>query len=423
MNAATVLAAALFCLSAEAAAQATFSPEQRAEIQRMIDGGRGSAGASENASSMFTPEQHAEIQRMIDAGRLSVSTGTRGATSTTGSWQASATTNVSSALREEAVLPKAGVADAPLERDFAGIPAGTRAMDFDIEFDKDKAVAAFDWVRSGQVEGGVDQAILATSKIRISAPINDEKKGFANFATLNALSSGISVKLGRSWRVSDVSFLHGLDRDPKFRELCRRSGQNPESSCDSEKIYLAAKSDGALRADLLGYARANYGWMQEYTIGIQGARATFDYIAPDLSSASVDRTGWGMTVAAAFHPPSRNHLFAVGADLQRLHRAGDVIIRCPPSNGTDPVTCVSGSDGPPTKVTRKLLWGEARGAVGPVAYSLRLTRDLESDETGVDLPIYLFRNAEGKLSGGVRLGWTSEQDFGAGIFISAPLDR
>jgi hypothetical protein len=422
MNARTVLATALLCLSAEAAAQTALSPEQRAEVQRMIDGGRGNAGAGENAAATLTPGQRAEIQRMIDAGRLGAPAGSTAATKVNGGWQASAATNVSLALREEAMLPKSGVAEAPLKREFAGIPAGRREMEFDIEFDKDNAVAAFDWVQSGQVEGGADRAILATSNIRISAPIDDEENGFASFATLNALSSGFSVKLGRSWRVTDVGFLFGLNRDPKFRELCRRSGQDPESSCDSEKIYVAAESDGALRTDLTDYARANYGWMQEYTIGIQGARATFDYIAPDLSSASVDRNGWGMTVAAAFHAPGRNQLFAVGADLQRLHKAGDTIIRCPPSNSVGPVTCVSGADGPPSRVTRKLLWGEARGAVGPVAYSLRLTRDLELDETGVDLPIYFFRNAEGKLSGGVRLGWTSEQDFGAGIFISAPLD-
>jgi hypothetical protein len=88
--------------------------------------------------------------------------------------------------------------------------------------------------------------------------------------------------------------------------------------------------------------------------------------------------------------------------------------------GTGVVTCAEGPVGPPSTVNRKLLSAEMRGNLGMVGYGLRAAHDFESDTTGIDLPIYLLRNAEGALTGGVRLGWSSKDDVVVGIFLSSP---
>jgi hypothetical protein len=47
-----------------------------------------------------------------------------------------------------------------------------------------------------------------------------------------------------------------------------------------------------------------------------------------------------------------------------------------------------------------------------------MTFDFKSDVFGIDVPLFLVRNKEKQLSGGIRLGWRDDTDaFSAGVFV------
>jgi hypothetical protein len=314
-------------------------------------------------------------------------------------------------------------ATAPVDRDFQGSGVGT-TTDFQLEFDKDKAVAAFLWARfsdPADAGGAIDKAISSVTRIRIWTPIDDSRNGFATFANLNGLSSGLGLKVSRSWRVTDVGFLQDLHRNATFRALCKRSGQDPDEGCDADTIYAVADNDRVMMADLQRFLREERGVQWQYSLSASAARSELEFLSPSLGKESDSKIGWGLSAGAAAAPSGRKQLYAFGAEYLREYKVPKAGIYCPPSNGSDPTRCVQGALGVPVQVTKKLLWGSLRGELAGVGYDLRITRDLVSHENAVDLPIYLLRNQKGLFSAGVRLGWTESEDFKAAIFISTPL--
>ena len=98
-------------------------------------------------------------------------------------------------------------------------------------------------------------------------------------------------------------------------------------------------------------------------------------------------------------------------------------------SGTAP-ECLTGAIGSPAKIKSKLLSLELRKKLSffgpanepaPIAIAPQITYDFESKKYGIDVPVYLTANSEGKLTGGVRFGYRNDtKDFGASMFIGAP---
>jgi hypothetical protein len=207
-------------------------------------------------------------------------------------------------------------------------------------------------------------------------------------------------------------------------QLCIAAGLN--ESCTYEDAWIRVKSlvggegDKTRAKALADFQSKQFRWLRDYAFRIEVGRERFDYLTPALDAGSEHHVGWGVGATAAFVSPSRRWMYLLGVDYQKGREGADSAILCPPSGGTGVVTCVEGPVGPPSTVNRKLLSAEMRGNLGIVGYGLKAAHDFESDTTGVDLPIYLLRNAEGALTGGIRLGWSTEDDVVVGIFLSSP---
>lgn len=101
---------------------------------------------------------------------------------------------------------------------------------------------------------------------------------------------------------------------------------------------------------------------------------------------------------------------------------------CRPLNGGPEEECISGADGRPSRNQSAFASLEgritlAKNADGSpkIAMAPEFTFDLEEDEYAVEVPIYLQRNREGALDGGIRFGYRSDtKDFGVGVFVGIP---
>lgn len=392
------------------------------------------------ADEEFTPAQLAKIERMmqLDRGRLreeiiaeiARNPGLLEGKKTTPEIEdpviPATTGDVGASFVREAEMREAGRVDtglrssaAPLDLGFAVEARGKPAYKFQIEFNEDKASAAIGISGASDAINDTDSMRYrqTTWELILSRPIKDDDKGAVDFATLDGLSSGLRLDYRYSWRHSNLGGLIEMTDSSAFDALCDRLVPGGSTSCSTSSIQKALGEDSA---EYRAFKRQYYPWIVEHSFGLQAGYDTYRYLTPQLQKSSDSHQGYGASFETAFVSPSREWLFALGAKYQRGHESNDEVVLCPPGNGVDPVQCISGSLGAPSEATRKLLWGEVRGSFGDFGYSLKATHDLESDETGVNLPIYFVRNNDGDLTGGLRLGWTDEQHFGAGIFISKP---
>lgn len=337
------------------------------------------------------------------------------------------------AYRDSATYAPA-VAIAPADRGFSGVHPDGRRIQADITINKDgsAAVVSYSSKRNGIDSGcaGGDVRYSSGWALTFEFPVNDKKAGFAEIVTLDGLSSGYSVEFGKNWSRTPLAFLPRLAKDKQYSNLCELAGLEV-GRCTHAKVMaaIATAKEGddpdsakALQDALRSFRKASYSTIREYAVTATVGHETFDYLTPQVAEKSEDHLAWGLGASASFIAPSREFLFSVGANYGRSYRPGRDVILCPPSNGTDPVECVSGPLGPPAERKSKVLWAEARGGISSIGYSLKVAHDFESDTTGVDLPIYLLRNKSGALTGGVRLGWSEETDVVYSIFLSSPME-
>lgn len=91
-----------------------------------------------------------------------------------------------------------------------------------------------------------------------------------------------------------------------------------------------------------------------------------------------------------------------------------------PAPGQPLLACASGPIGAPTRTRTGILSLEARAAVSSrFAVELQASRDLRNHLNAVHLPLYFLPSDPSGLSGGLVLGWTSEDHKASlGVFVS-----
>ncbi|HVH36763.1 MAG TPA: hypothetical protein VM847_21910 [Tahibacter sp.] len=158
------------------------------------------------------------------------------------------------------------------------------------------------------------------------------------------------------------------------------------------------------------------GWSRVFNVESEIGYNDFDYYT-SLTHKQTDREmRWMAGGTIATSSPERFAYFGAGFRVQRGYRSQTARIVCPQS-ADDTFDCVQGSFGPPRRGYQRIAYAEARSAVLGRPFSLRVSHDFASDRSSVDLPIYLLRNAASRFTGGLRLGWDSDNDFVAGVFV------
>lgn len=312
------------------------------------------------------------------------------------------------------------VSRAPAGRAALGLPAPDGDIEpaqLDITFDKDGGTAAVALSRVRQVVVRDGYARKQSWTLTLFAPI-DGDTGVSRLATTAGLSAGFGAKLERRWQRQALGSLETRAFGDALAELC---GENhPGISCNFAQLRQEAATSTEAVQRLQMFNRRHLPRIVDFGISLEAARTRTDYFTPQLDARQQRAVGWGLSATFGVIPRSRTSAYVVGATFGRAYEAADEAIFCPPSNGTDPVQCVSGSLGPPTQRDRQELSFEARGAFLRAGYSLLLTHDIGTGESKADLPVYFLRDAKDALMGGLRFGWSSDAGSDVAVFVSAP---
>jgi hypothetical protein len=129
---------------------------------------------------------------------------------------------------------------------------------------------------------------------------------------------------------------------------------------------------------------------------------------------------WAVGVFAARLPNSMDGFYVGGGvEYQESYKAADTVTVCP-LPGTDPVlACVTRPYGAPNQKDKLLLSLEARKLILGTPVAMKLTHDTKNDESGVDVPIFLFNDQATGFSSGLRVGWNDTDHFLMGVFFGA----
>lgn len=437
-----------------------FTPEQEQIVQRMIEDAVAKAMADEQvAPELYAPSNTSAAatssEKMSPHGRCVLGFAPKGCIAgseeggafriSSGAAAAPLVRGSSADALEEAnitteerlapfglgmVLYDPSLSFAPAGRSFAGLPRASSApgVQGDITFSEDGSTASLRFAQEHATLLQRPDAFVAAVdgwSLQISSPVDDAARKRANLATLDGFASGLGVTFEYTRQRSNLQAKDPAALRHDLGQLCKAVGL--DENCTYEDAWTRVKSpvgdeaiDGANAKALVKFQRKQFRWLRDYAFRIEASRERFDYLTETLDPGSQYHVGWGIGATAAFVSPSRRWMYLLGADYQKGREGADSAILCPPLGGTGVVTCAEGPVGPPSTVNRKLLSAEMRGNLGMVGYGLRAAHDFESDTTGIDLPIYLLRNAEGALTGGVRLGWSSKDDVVVGIFLSSP---
>ena len=148
-----------------------------------------------------------------------------------------------------------------------------------------------------------------------------------------------------------------------------------------------------------------------------------------FANESESNTGYEIAAFGGIIGGSGNWSARVGISHARTYADQDSVELCRSVVGSTDILCLSGADGPPTRNNRTILSLEGRqlfrlaNALGNIGIAPELAIDVDDGEYTVDVPIYLARNADGQLNGGVRVSYSSdENDVAFGIFVGVPFN-
>lgn len=298
--------------------------------------------------------------------------------------------------------------------------------------------ASIKWSRlqSARVDSkGADAAKvqMSTLEATVAAPLNKDGND-TTLATLDGLGNASSLEIGFKSQGAD-----GIRTGPRntaqtkaaLKAICGRvrtamtvAGVKPDSEqgCDENEVVKYGSAEDREAYERTMWTNSGDGmraWGMNAKLGYQD----FEFVSPaDGKKAKLNETPWSVGVFYAFAPMERLALFTLSLKYQRSFKPGTAGTVCgailPPAST---VTCVDGSVGEPSRVTKKIVALEARRQFAGLGLGITISRDFEAKVTGVELPIVLVKDADGKFTGGVKLGWRSDtRDKTVGLFVGVP---
>lgn len=206
--------------------------------------------------------------------------------------------------------------------------------------------------------------------------------------------------------------------DSKYYAKYLDGRDNRERQLLFDRLLLRKSFSYGFEASL-GYNEFSY-----FDVATPTATNPLSFAKTDLS-----RVGWEVGGYASVFPLPQSAISLRGR-YQESFKATDTVTVCPPfPTGATSVQCTTGAFAVP-KQTEKLLlatefrlWGgSGKGLIGRWAVAPSITVDALTDDYEVDVPVFLVGNADGKLTGGVRFGYSNNDDAVFGVFIGSAFD-
>ncbi|MFC3193369.1 hypothetical protein ACFODZ_03830 [Marinicella sediminis] len=152
------------------------------------------------------------------------------------------------------------------------------------------------------------------------------------------------------------------------------------------------------------------------------------YVADSLSDKKeLDETSYSIDV---FYRKTFGAIayssWTVGLTFEESYNESQEVTICSvfQAGGTD-LICGPKRIGAPDKTEKNILYFDYGRLFNKqkAAMRVKISRDFKNDVTGVELPVWLVRDDNKALTGGIQFDWNSEDDdFSASLFITKPFD-
>ncbi|MCG8053944.1 MAG: hypothetical protein AB2689_25740 [Candidatus Thiodiazotropha taylori] len=281
--------------------------------------------------------------------------------------------------------------------------------------------------------------------------IIDEDSKSGNFADLDGLKDGSKITFGYSRVLFDKKKVYKLANasiescKKEIAEkimaahtevlICRMRNQSDANMLNSEdeKEALFAtrcnaeyKKERAIPSqcsdyngydDLVEESINSEDGFSTHRIGIElsGGSNRFKWIDPvSLVSNKKTKSSYSMELQYGYIS-SRFQRYNLGFRYEDKWKGSKSISLCTP-NAINPntMTCQMTPIEPPNNTVSRILYFEWKSYFGSndnKAANIRLSHDLKTDLTGIDIPIYLYQVRKNRdLQGGIRIGWISDSD-------------
>jgi hypothetical protein len=260
----------------------------------------------------------------------------------------------------------------------------------------------------------------------------------ASLVTLDGLANGTTLEL----KYSDSHLVGALTPgaavldvcDTKYKPLYLKIPGNSSDSfvCDSATIkslvsnkFLVANSLALPQSDYDDFKRKFYNanaYVWSWGLATRGGYQDFTfYDAMSLGKNKKRHSLWSTSLFGAYLPLEKLSAFTATFTVESAYKdakSSSLCLQTPPATGTF-LTCADGPIGEPSRTTTQILSLEWRRQITEkVAFSLQASRDFKNRISTIQLPLYFIGDAKSGLSGGLTLGWTSEDHKASlGVFV------
>ena len=274
-----------------------------------------------------------------------------------------------------------------------------------------------------------NKAYYSAFSLKASAPIDKNNNEFINLASLDGLTNAFDLEFSYS-RIYVNNRRRPLDENgqliPGFIKICKlvEIDVSNGETCDTNAVKrgLTKIEQLDLYPEFVSYFWGPRAWKFSYEINGKIGVEEFNFFDPvTLMKRDQDENPWTLGIKAKLVPLNFNALFMLEYTHQNAYKAANSATACPVSLGTTPTVCITGNIGAPTRNIKRLLAFETRKEFSDHNWglALKVTHDFENNDTGLELPLYLFKDSEENLSGGIRLGWTNTDSITAGMFAES----
>ncbi len=333
-------------------------------------------------------------------------------------------------LLEQTEKSKA-LADAGLGPSSIGRPTAHLTADSDKTTVQLRLAYGTSWVNKDN--GGAEYAgVTWTSSATVSAPTSKDGSP-TTLASLNGLENANTLQLKMSWVIGA-----GLrDPGPKTDEMCeffrkrlkedpvlqQSSGVKEITTCPLgiiQRIFTKLYPAKVRELEMEYYAPSST--LTTISIAATSGYQDFNWYDPTSLAKTTTRKKPQSLEFALSRVVTAGTLVTAAVRTEESYEATKSFTRCPAPTGTVPFNCVTGAIGEPTKKRADVLTLDVRTIVYKrMALGLTLNRDIKNKTTGIELPLYVLSSSAGDLTGGIKLGWTTDDHkVSAGLFIGQP---
>lgn len=275
--------------------------------------------------------------------------------------------------------------------------------------------------------------VASTLTFTLSGPL-DKNNTLSNIATLDGLANSTSLAVSYR-RTIAPGFNMMAGRDPAtLLQAARRACADRATTADQRTACADWVGDPSAylseqQINDLGFNPVANPEAPTFLYGFDArvGHESFDIMDPlTFQKESDDRTPFSASVFFAYAPSIRPLLFLVGAQYQHRYKAANAQTLCEPPGPGGIQNCHIGSIADPVEQEATVLYAEARSQFNtglvdwPIAIQARIAYDTSDEVTGVDVPVFLVRDSDNNLRGGLRFGWRSDtEDVTAGVFVGA----